>query len=289
MGKIIKWIVGREVINYFKYLNSRKSLIKILKRKFYSKKQKQSPGKVAIIFIGTNKYINFFPNFYDSLKKYFLPETRKDFFVFTDMINFPFLIGKEDVVITEVKNKNWLFSTLLRFEFINMRREELKEYSHIIFIDADMYANSYITEWEFFSHNKPLFGVIHPLFVNNLFNGIPSDSFEFNKKSLAAVDKSDNLSIYYQGCFWGGKSENVLRMSEELAMRIKEDFKNKVVAKFHDESHLNKYFIERKKSVHAYAPNYAYPKKNPIPKGFIKKIIHSDKTYKIKEDLTHKF
>jgi len=289
LKNIIKKIFGRKAINYFKYLYSRKSLIKVLKSSKEFKEQKQFPEKVAIIFIGTNKYINFFPAFYESLKKYFIPKTRKDFFVFTDRIESPFLIGKEDIIITDVKNKDWLFSTLLRFKFIHSKRDMLRKYSHIIFVDADMYASSLITEEEFFAHNKPLFGVLHPLFVNNLFSGKPANSFEYNKRSLAAVNQKDNLSIYHQGCFWGGKAEEVLKMVEELERRVNIDFKNHFVAKFHDESHLNKYFIERKELVHVYPPTYAYPECNPIPEPFKKKIIHSDTSYKIESDLTHDF
>ena len=40
--------------------------------------------KVAIIFIGTRKYINFLPKFYENVEKYFLPNSQKTFLVFTD-------------------------------------------------------------------------------------------------------------------------------------------------------------------------------------------------------------
>ena len=40
--------------------------------------------KVAITFIGTNKYLDFFPKYYESVEKYFLPNAEKTFLVFTD-------------------------------------------------------------------------------------------------------------------------------------------------------------------------------------------------------------
>ena len=40
--------------------------------------------KVAITFIGTNKYLDFLPRYYENIKEYFLPNTEKVFLVFTD-------------------------------------------------------------------------------------------------------------------------------------------------------------------------------------------------------------
>ena len=40
--------------------------------------------KVAITFIGTNKYLDFLPRYYENIKEYFLPNTEKIFLVFTD-------------------------------------------------------------------------------------------------------------------------------------------------------------------------------------------------------------
>ena len=40
--------------------------------------------KVAIIFIGTNKYLDFLPKYYESIEKYFLPNSEKTILAFTD-------------------------------------------------------------------------------------------------------------------------------------------------------------------------------------------------------------
>ena len=39
--------------------------------------------KVAIAFIGTGKYLDFLPRYYENIKEYFLPNTEKTFLVFT--------------------------------------------------------------------------------------------------------------------------------------------------------------------------------------------------------------
>ena len=40
--------------------------------------------KVAISFIGTNKYLNFLPQYYENIEKYFLPKCDKTILAFTD-------------------------------------------------------------------------------------------------------------------------------------------------------------------------------------------------------------
>ena len=41
-------------------------------------------NKVAICFIGTGKYLNYLPNYYEHIEEHFLPESEKTFLVFTD-------------------------------------------------------------------------------------------------------------------------------------------------------------------------------------------------------------
>ena len=38
----------------------------------------------AIIFIGTNKYLDFFPKYYESCEEFLFPDLRKQYYVFTD-------------------------------------------------------------------------------------------------------------------------------------------------------------------------------------------------------------
>ena len=39
---------------------------------------------VAVIFIGTNKYLDFLPKYYDSCEEHFMPDANKQYFVITD-------------------------------------------------------------------------------------------------------------------------------------------------------------------------------------------------------------
>ncbi|MCP4403197.1 MAG: hypothetical protein GY801_38555 [bacterium] len=230
--------------------------------------QKQVCESVAIIFIGTGKYIDFFKKYYETNKSLFLPKTKKTYFVFTDNANHADLGFKEDVVPVHTERMPWPFPTLFRFRYIAGISGQLEAYSHIIYIDADMYTYSQVSEEEFFLHDKPLFGVQHPGCIGR------KGAFEFNKKSTACVNSNDDLSVYRQGCFWGGLTKDILEMSNTLADRIDDDLSRDVIARWHDESHLNKYFIEHKDKVHTYHPGYAFPEPLWDKLDYEKKIVH---------------
>jgi len=259
IGGFINKLFGSKVAYYCKYPLDKKAMKRELEKGLKQesgKKQMQKASKIAILFIGTSRYVEFFP------------KTNKEFFVFTDVIEFPYLKNKKDVSIVKIEHQKWPYSTLMRFKIINKIAKKLNKYSHIIFIDADMFVNKLVTEEEFFSHNKPLFGVKHDSYVNK-----PGE-FEFNTKSTAALKPGDDLSNYVVGAFWGGRKKEMINLLKELEKRVDVDLKNNVIAKWHDESQLNKYLIERKNSVHILDPSYAYPEFKPIPPPYKKRIIH---------------
>jgi len=274
--KIIIYFVGERTFPYWRYIFERNAIKKSIKKDFENKKQLQYPTKVAIIFLGTNKYIRFFPKYYKTIKEKFLTKTPKEFFVFTDKIEFPFLKDKKDINIIKIKHEKWPYIVLKTYEYINSIKGKLKKYSHVIFLDADMYIHSPVSEKEFFCHNKPLFTVQQPNFVRAEYT-IKNAPFEKNPKSQAYVGKDKDKSIYIHSVLFGGQTKYLLKLSKELNKRIKEDLKKGVIAQWHDESHLNKYVIENRDLFHIYSLAYAYPEKRPIPKPFKKKICSVSK------------
>lgn len=230
--------------------------------------------KVAICFIGTGSYLNFLPNYYKNIHQYFLPEAEKTFLVFTDGEgDFP-----EDIKIYHQEHLEWPYITLTRFDIIQKAQDEIQKNDWFVFIDADALVVNTIHLDEFFNSDKPYFGVHHPchflkMHPHTEFPG----AFEINQKSKSAVTEKDDLSVYYQGCLWGGQVPEILEMIQELKTRVSEDLKNDIVAIWHDESHLNKFFIENKEKVHTLGPQYAYPEIFDSYCNFEPKIIHLSK------------
>jgi hypothetical protein len=223
---------------------------------------------VAIIFIGTSKYIDFLPLYYEMCEENFLVNTKKTYFVFTDgEIPDP----PENMVVYKQDHLQWPYITLNRFEIINRASVELHEFDWLVFMDADTLVVSKITEEEFFS-DKPLFGVHHPChYLKMPPHNKPPGAFETNSISTAYTN---DYSVYYQGCFWGGKVPEVIDLIKELEESVKEDLEKEIIAIWHDESHLNRYFAEHKEKVKVFGPEYAYPEIFAPYCDFKPKIVH---------------
>jgi histo-blood group ABO system transferase len=82
-------------------------------------------------------------------------------------------------------------------------------------------------------------------------------SYDRNPKSLAYVPQGEEGEYYYAGGFNGGKTDKFLEMAEIIADRVNKDLDNKVIAKWHDESHLNRYLIDNPATL-TLSPNYCF-------------------------------
>mgnify|MGYP006241708085 FL=1 len=63
-------------------------------------------------------------------------------------------------------------------------------------------------------------------------------------------------------------------MIRELANRTQFDLDRDVIAQWHDESQMNKFFCERREDVHVMGPEYAYPECFDTFCTFEPKIVH---------------
>lgn len=228
--------------------------------------------KVVICFIGTGKYLNFLPKYYENIQNHFLLNVEKTFLVFTDgeLNDLP-----DNIIPYYQEHLEWPYVTLKRFGIIQKAKDEIVKNDWFIFIDADALVVDTITEEEFFDDTKLFFGVHHPChFLKMPPHTEYPGAFETNTSSLSHITEADDSSVYYQGCLWGGKVPDVLDMIEELDDRVNKDLDNNVIAVWHDESHINKFFIEEKERVNILSPEYAYPELFAEYCDFKPKIVH---------------
>ena len=206
--------------------------------------------KVGILFIGTAKYANYFSNYYDKCEKYFLPNSEKKYFCFTDAEFEGEIPSNIEILLT--KHEPWPYSTLKRFHIILDHRDKFLDLDYLIYLDADMLVNEEILESEMLT-DKDFIGVNHP----GYYKKEQSMPYERRKISEAYIDVPGE--IYWQGCLWGGKTNSVVELCEVLSKRIDIDLSKDIIAEWHDESHLNKFFFENLNRVYALTPEYAFP------------------------------
>ena len=135
----------------------------------------------------------------------------------------------------EIKHEPWPFTTLKRFEYFLSAREEIADSDYSFYVDVD---SLFIKEIQTsILSGKGMIGTIHPcLFVGP---GSP----ERNPESKACIPMGSD-SRYFCGGFFGGSSKEFIETSESILSNIQDDLQRGIIAVWHDESHLNKYFYD---------------------------------------------
>lgn len=227
--------------------------------------------KIAIAFIGTGKYLNFLEEYYETFSEKFHQKDDKHFFVFTDgeidnpPENVSLINISEDFNIeqSDYDPSNWYklmhqsVGGLRRFSIIKMVEDKLKDFDWFVFIDADMFCVEIVED--FFDETKPYFGVQHPTFHHTWSLSTGEIPHERNNKSVSYIDPSEYDEVYLQGCVWGGRIPEVIGMINELDNNVKIDIEKNVLARAHDESHLNRFRLNNKDQFHVLHPKFAFP------------------------------
>lgn len=224
--------------------------------------------KIAILYICTGKYNQFFKGFYESAERYFLPnQAEKEYFVFTDDLD---LIRADNVHLNYKKCEGFPKDSLFRFDLFLSVKEELEKFDFCFFFNANMLFVDKVGE-EILPEKNGLMAVTHPGYYNRPAFLYP---FERRLKSTAYIPPFKDEYRYYMGSLNGGKTVDYLKLVKSCSDNIHKDLDNGIIAIFHDESHLNKYMFEHACST--VSPAYAFPEGANIP--FAPKIIIRDKT-----------
>ncbi len=207
--------------------------------------------KVAVLYIATGRYITFWEQFYASAEKYFLPDYKKQYFIFTDNNH---IVFPNNVTKINRKNNGFPADSIDRFEMFTGIKSDLSDYDYVYFFNANALFVSPVDETVLPSIEQGLAVAIHPAYYNQ--KNPDKFPYERNPKSTAYIPPSGIGNVYVQGSFIGGRTSDFLTMSEKLSAHILQDKNNHIMAKWHDESHLNKYIID--KSPLILPPNYTW-------------------------------
>jgi hypothetical protein len=226
--------------------------------------KKTTASKIAIVYICTGEYLIFWDGFYRTSQEFLLAKHEKHYFVFTDS---DLVKPGSDLTVIYRKPGGFPMDSLLRFEMFTGVGKDLMQYDYVYFFNSNMKFVEPVDEEIFpVSYSSGLAGVIHPGYYDMHPFWFP---YERNPKSKALIEHVYKRYRYYMGGLFGGRTESFLELCRKCAEWIDEDFKNGIIAVYHDESHLNRYFID--KEILELDPGYGYPEGWKIP--FTKRII----------------
>ena len=226
--------------------------------------------KVAILYICTGKYKVFWKEFYESFEENFLPHTKKYYYVFSDSFKLQYA-EKENVCIIPQQHLKWPNNTLQRFSFFIKEESRWADCDYTLFVNSNFLCVDIVTEEEFLPVEEDILVAEHAGYHGQNPLELP---YEENPKSKAYVNKSDG-KYYVMGGINGGKTSAYMKMLYELKANVDYDAKNGIVAKCHDESHLNRYIIGRR-DVKVLPPSYGYPEGWDLP--YKAKMLIRDKS-----------
>jgi histo-blood group ABO system transferase len=222
-------------------------------------------AKIGLLVIATGKYDQFIPPLYKSMKKYFMKNHEVTMFVFTDKE----MPKKEDLVSLEHNHEPWPNPTLKRYHTFDKYKDILFNMDYLYYCDADMLFVGEVGDEILPDTETGLVGTEHPGFY-----GGKRGTYDTNKDSTAFVKNNEGF-IYFAGGFNGGTSKSFLKMSSIIKNNVDKDLSNNIIALWHDESHINRYFIDNPPKV--LNPSYCYPESWNLP--FEKKLLALDKNH----------
>lgn len=194
---------------------------------------------VGIVCISVGRYSVFWPAFFASVERHFLPGTPKRYVVFSDAPQGQ--IAGPGVTVVPVKKDSWPGPTLKRFEMIRDNAALFDGCSHVYFMNGNIDFLQDVTPADVAPGPN---GMLCALHWAKLTTADARAAYETTQtRSLAYIGPTEGPGRYVMGGFLGGRTDAFLAMSTELAHNIQTDLAQGLVAKWHDESHLNRYII----------------------------------------------
>jgi hypothetical protein len=207
--------------------------------------------KIAILYVCTGKYIRFWDEFYKTAERHFFPGVEKHYFVFTDQ-EFPESV-LPNVSKVEQENLGWPDNTLRRFHMFLKVESELELHDYLYFFNANCRFKKDIGKEFLPEQNDQLLVVRHPGQLNKPESELP---YERNPRSRACIPFGRGRD-YVCGGVNGGSSHAFLRFANTARDAIDADYRDGIVAQWHDESHINRYIIDNPFSIRS--ASYCYP------------------------------
>ncbi|MCK9311179.1 MAG: hypothetical protein M0P26_02760 [Bacteroidales bacterium] len=197
--------------------------------------------KIAILYIALGKYDLFWEDFHSSCECHFLNGMPKEYYVFTDSAG---IAAQKHVHLIPVENHCWPRNTLDRFSFFDKITGALSESDFCFFFNANTLFLKNILPDEVlpYSEQDYLVNLSWHIYDDKKLSDLPYDR---NPLSTACIPDGEG-SKYYQGGLFGARTKEFLELKEVMARNIAEDYRDNIIAIQNDESHLNRYLVDKK-------------------------------------------
>lgn len=200
--------------------------------------------RIGLFVFAVKKYIRFLGPFLESAERFFMVGHKVTYYVYTDKIGDvvqPKMGEGRNLQLHEVSaDKRWQDVSMRRMEILTVLTKEQmpKEIDYLVCADVDMVFNDHMGV-EILSD---LFATLHPVFFLSDFQ-----AFTYERRPISAAyvpfGKGD---FYYMAALYGGKVEEIHKLSTACQNGIKEDKKKNIEAIWQEESHLNRYLVYNK-------------------------------------------
>jgi hypothetical protein len=229
---------------------------------------------VAILYICTGSYTVFWKGFYESAERFLLPGFEKHYFVFTDAKKI-YGEAQNNISVIYQAAEAWPYPTLNRFKYFSRIKNELAKQGYIFFFNSNATIIKEILPEDILpAGDEELVVTQHPGYWDKSPEHFTYDN---NPDSTAFIEKGKG-SVYVAGGLNGGRTDKYLAFISACLLLTEADLKKGIIARWHDESYLNKYILDKKvKILH---PGFLYPAGWQLP--FEKVIGLEDKKLFIK-------
>ncbi len=225
-------------------------------------------ANVGLLVMATGRYVEFVEPLVTSAKEHFCPGHQVTYFIFTDGQ----LPPMENVVPIYQKRLGWPYDTMKRNYVYSLSRDAYEGLDYLYACDSDMLFVDTVGE--------EIFGERVATMSPGFSPGSPfprlRGAFETNPASTACVRDDEGQDYYFAGGFFGGTTQEFLKIVDVTNANIDKDLAKGIIAEWHDESHWNRYCIDNPPSI-ILSPSYCYPENWKMP--YKRRLLALDKDH----------
>lgn len=233
----------------------------------------EKPVRIGIVYLAIGIYEEFWKDFYPSCECFFCPEAEKGYEVFTDSVNIP-AMELENVTCHPATNGGFIRNASAKSAFVCSIAERLyKCYDYVFYLNANYKFVAPVRMEEVLPEegNDGLTVLSFDLYRNR-----PADKHPYDRNpDCHAYIPFGQGKKYYQSGFYGGETEAFIRLSEWCRDCTEADLNRKIIAKWHDESYVNRYLLD----LHPRIVNETYGYADYMPYRPYKAILLNKERY----------